>query len=1032
MTVSRVQRGGAAVRPGQALVPLAKGVVPGGQRHAERRRGAVTLAAGAAATPGRGGAGRNPRKPFGKKELGPAGVAWLAGGARRVAKELREVEEAGGSVESRLLAAGGAEGLCAAALAEQARAMPNAGMPHPMVLAAVGRHAPTLWDHVVREVAGDAGGDAAANKKRARTCRSYGRKEVAVEGVHDATAAEVEAVVSACGRPEHKGKARANQKSRKGAAQETARAPDAASNSAPTPPPPVSDADRRLGWAVSGYVEKALALLALELRDELGEADALAETMGVGGGQGGDSVPVRGLSPGLPETESRVQEALGGKLAAEEAQQVGAGGRVLRGLVVLASSLVSGGRVYAVGVSGSEALPEHRISPGDIVRAQGTRLGGDGKTLAKEGVLVDLLCSVHAVHGDRLVLRVTGTAPDSAKPEGETPDGEIPTMAPRVGLLQYAITRVARDDVTNRRSQNALEALRRASDRALGGISDGGEEGSSPGGNAEGLPSIDVLRVLFSDPAELAQLKKRQGAPPVPSLLNVGLNASQQRAVANALDQKLPVSCVWGPPGTGKTAVVEEIVRQAVVRGERVLVVAPSNVACDAVLLRLVQARELPAGAPQGAEVPIRVVRVGNPGRISNAPLVQYSLDGIATALVGDERKRFQEAANAAIRGRNEGTARRALQKLQELDDRTSAQILGLAQVVVCTTAGVGDRALSRARDMTFDLVVVDEAAQAVEASVWGALARGRRLCVSGDPRQLPPTVTSQEALAGGLGQTLMDRVLELDGDGSREGGLTTLLDVTYRLHADICAWSSSALYKGLLSSHESAAGRLLRDADYGATSTDVTNSALYLVDTAGLTGTRAWSLGEDRGSLSGPYASLYFGEETSSGSGRVGTASRMNRGEAALCVVQVVRLLDAGVQGRDVFVLSPYAAQVDLIKAQLEAAGERLDWARDGVQQVRVGTVDGFQGSEAEAVVLSTVRANAAGVLGFLADERRLNVAATRARRHLSLVCDSGTLEAGKGQKGGDTVASLVMHMKRHGTVQPAADVLCDAAGAI
>jgi len=360
--------------------------------------------------------------------------------------------------------------------------------------------------------------------------------------------------------------------------------------------------------------------------------------------------------------------------------------------------------------------------------------------------------------------------------------------------------------------------------------------------------------------------------------------------------------------------------------------------------------------------------------------------------------------------------------------------------VVVCTTAGVGDRALGRARGLTFDLVVVDEAAQAVEASVWGALARGRRLCVAGDPQQLPPTVTSQEALAGGLGQTLMDRVLALDGDGTTPGGLTTLLDVTYRLHADICAWSSAAMYGGRLSSHASAAGRLLGDADYGATPTAVTRAALCLVDTAGLTGTREWSLGgpgsEDdaEGSLPGPLSSLYFGEETSSGSGRVGTASRMNRGEAALCVAQVVRLLDAGVRGADVFVLSPYAAQVDLVKELLQSAGGRLSWAREGLGEVRVGTVDGFQGSEAEAVVLSTVRANASGMLGFLADERRLNVAATRARRHLSLVCDSGTLEAGasKGQRGADTVASLVAHIKRHGTVQPAATVLHDAAGAL
>jgi predicted DNA helicase len=240
------------------------------------------------------------------------------------------------------------------------------------------------------------------------------------------------------------------------------------------------------------------------------------------------------------------------------------------------------------------------------------------------------------------------------------------------------------------------------------------------------------------------------------------------------------------------------------------------------------------------------------------------------------------------------------------------------------------------------------EAAQATEPACWLPVLRCRRVVLAGDHCQLPPTVVSPEAAAGGLGVSLMERVVEM-----HRPGVTRLLEVQYRMHEAIAAFPSAQFYGGALQSDESVRGHLLCDLP-GVAATPLTSTPLHFMDTAGA--------GHDERAEAG-------GE------------SRDNPGEAALVCRKVRELLDARVPAGAVAVIAPYAAQVRLLRERLAVPGLEID------------SVDGFQGREKEAVVVSLVRSNVAGEVGFLADVRRTNVALTRARRKLVVVGDSATL---------------------------------------
>ncbi len=421
-----------------------------------------------------------------------------------------------------------------------------------------------------------------------------------------------------------------------------------------------------------------------------------------------------------------------------------------------------------------------------------------------------------------------------------------------------------------------------------------------------------------------------------PALLN-----PEQAAALDLADRAEDMALVHGPPGTGKTTVLVEVIRRAAARGEPVLAAAPSNLAVDNLVERL-------------AEAGVDGVRVGHPARVlpsllshtleervagHEAARIARGLVEEAMALRRDARRRKQRRGPGRFSESREAErrARELLAEARVLEDRAEADVLSRAPVVLATLTSLDGPALAGRR---FALAVVDEATQAVEPAVYLALLRAERAVLAGDHLQLPPTVLSAAAQAGGLGVSLFERLVALHGDAVK-----VTLAVQHRMNRCIMHYPSEALYGGALRAHPEVAEHALDD------------SPLELVDTAG------------RG----------FEEETPAGS-----ESKQNAGEAELAAAEVERILALGVAPGEVAVIAPYDAQVQRLRQLL--AG-RLD------EGLEVDTVDGFQGREKEAVVVSLTRSNDAGEVGFLADVRRMNVAITRARKKLVVVGDGATI---------------------------------------
>ncbi len=458
--------------------------------------------------------------------------------------------------------------------------------------------------------------------------------------------------------------------------------------------------------------------------------------------------------------------------------------------------------------------------------------------------------------------------------------------------------------------------------------------------SAEGDRLAQLRRVLlgeiaptFTTPAEI-------------TALDLSLNETQLEAVRFALSAA-DVAIIHGPPGTGKTTTVVEVIRQAVRRGEKVLACAPSNLGVDNLLERLVRGDE-------------KVVRLGHPARVLPG-LREHTLD----LLVEDHddtrlaRKLAKEAyalfrkAGKWTRGKPEPGAKRELRQAgrdilgtaRKLESQAIERVLDSASILCATTTGLDSELLGR---RSFDLVVIDEACQSTEPGCWIPLLRGARVILAGDHCQLPPTVLSKEAAAQGFGVSLMERLVGLHGDA-----LTRMLKIQYRMNRAIMEFSSGEFYRSELTAHTSVAAHRLCDLPDVRTE-PLTESPLEFTDTAG--------------------ASY---EEQIEPDGE----SRFNPREGDLVCRKVRALLDAGVAASAIAVIAPYSAQVRWLRERLAIPGLEID------------SVDGFQGREKEAVVLSLVRSNNEGEIGFLADVRRTNVALTRARRKLLVVGDSATL---------------------------------------
>ena len=427
------------------------------------------------------------------------------------------------------------------------------------------------------------------------------------------------------------------------------------------------------------------------------------------------------------------------------------------------------------------------------------------------------------------------------------------------------------------------------------------------------------------------------------------LNKSQEQAVNDVLRAK-DVRVLHGPPGTGKTTTLVEAINETLMRETQVLVCAQSNTAVDWISEKLVD-----CGIP--------VLRIGNPTRV-NDKMLSFTYEH-RFADHPDYPKLWQvRRTMREMRRRRRETGERFHQKMErlkeiavELEVRINADIFGQVRVIASTLVGAGNKLLDGKK---FGTLFIDEAAQALEAACWIPIRRASRVIFAGDHCQLPPTIKSLEAIKGGLGITLMERIVK------NKPECVSLLQVQYRMNDEIMQFSSDYFYHGQMKSAPEVAHRLIHEGD----------APILWLDTSTI------NIGPDE---QFDFKEQFVGE----------TFGRINKGEAHLAVslLQIYfqrigkqRVLDDRI---DVGIISPYRAQVQYLKRLIK----KRPFFKPFGHLISVNTVDGFQGQERDVILISMVRANGAGQIGFLHDLRRMNVAITRARMKLIIVGHVPTL---------------------------------------
>ncbi|GAA5842966.1 hypothetical protein JCM5353_001026 [Sporobolomyces roseus] len=518
-------------------------------------------------------------------------------------------------------------------------------------------------------------------------------------------------------------------------------------------------------------------------------------------------------------------------------------------------------------------------------------------------------------------------------------------------------------------------------------------EGSGGGGeSAAPSPLLSVLLGL-SDPT----LNKEDPALKQANLkwFDEGLNESQREAVEFCLRSN-EVGMVWGPPGTGKTQTLVELIRQLVLNQQlRVLVCGASNLSVDNILLRLSQ----PCPTSSTPIPPIPLTRLGHPARILSS-LTSHTLDAQssltdASSLVQDIKSDLlllnEELANRDKKTRLKGSERKKKwDEVKELrkDMRrrmggVEKEVLGGKLIVLGTTHGAGGKVLDREQE--YDVVIIDEAAQATEPACWIPIMRGKKLILAGDHLQLPPTLKSVSSsstssssssfsyssnptpltLSHTLETTLFSRLLRLHGEKLRK-----MLKVQYRFNSKINEFPSKTLYGSELVPDETVMerklGDLLEDEDGGGGGEDEEdlNEQVVFFDTAGL---------------------AMYERSAEEGSG-YGSESKSNENEAEIVLNYVKFLIKARIPTSSISIISPYSSQVLLLSSLIHPL----------YPEIEIGSIDSNQGRENDVIIISLVRSNESGEIGFLKEMRRLNVAMTRARRQLVVVGDSETLRKG------------------------------------
>ncbi|GIZ40224.1 hypothetical protein CKM354_000357400 [Cercospora kikuchii] len=614
----------------------------------------------------------------------------------------------------------------------------------------------------------------------------------------------------------------------------------------------------------------------------------------------------------------------------------------------------------AVAGDGAE-LPEHGLRVGDICAVAEQPKGAERKK-EREGM------EKHGVEG--VVTRMNKTAITVAldKEEVDVPHGKL-------WLVKLA------NDVTFKRLNQTMTRLQKM----------------------QPAEHSMLIRVLFGQSSPTPVLDSEltnevQWKDPT-------LNQSQKDAIRFALATR-EIALIHGPPGTGKTHTLIELILQLVQRGMRLLVCGPSNISVDNIVERL-------------ASYKIPMVRLGHPARLLPSVL-SHSMEVLsrtsdAAAIVADIRSEM-DSKQASIRKTRNGRERKAIygeikelrKEYRQRENRVVGEILKSSKVVLSTLHGAGSFQL---KDEKFDVVIVDEASQALEAQCWIPVlwTGASKLVLAGDHLQLPPTIKSanmkkdpkttmgvdkatknlgslslKQQAAGStstklsLETTLFDRLLELHGNDIKR-----MLTTQYRMHEIIMAFPSQALYDDKLLAAEAVKLRLLKDLPYPVQETENTIEPLVFYDTQG-----------------GDFAEKAEEEEIPKSKSSLLADSKVNEAEALIVRDHIESLVTAGLKPEDIAIVTPYNGQVGLLSQML----------RERFAGLEVGSVDGFQGREKEAVVVSLVRSNPEREVGFLAEKRRLNVAMTRPKRHLCVIGDSETIA-----KGSKFLKSWMSHLEEH-----------------
>ncbi|KAI0664804.1 P-loop containing nucleoside triphosphate hydrolase protein [Cubamyces menziesii] len=680
-------------------------------------------------------------------------------------------------------------------------------------------------------------------------------------------------------------------------------------------------------------------------------------------------------------------------------------------------------------------FPPHSLRPGDLARIEEHTTSTTQKKSAKpKKTVASEKSKEDGVEG--VVYKVSDTKIVLAADPPET-GGEDLNLPDRCRIVKLA------NSVTYDRMDKALDQL----EKVVLPNSDAKEDKFLP----KMTPLIRVLMGMAA-PSEKVPVKDLKFFDP-------SLNSSQQEAIRFALESP-EVACIHGPPGTGKTHTLIELIRQLTTvtpsnpKPLRLLVCGASNMSVDNILERL-----LALPAPESGEK-LKVTRVGHPARVmAQEDVIDATLEVKASrsdqAMLAKDVKNELEAALDTLAGKGKGAKGKAPRGLErkkmweevralrkeyrQREGGVVESVLKDSQVVLATCHSSGGRQL---RSQNFDVVIIDEATQAVEAVCWVPIFKAQKLILAGDPMQLPPTIISidkrdkKKAKAGQssekkkattpaatskaasekaalpqddpddedssasddeegdveiaaepeapvkaaprdprkpgskavlrpprtLETTLFERLEKMYGPGIKR-----MLTVQYRMHAQIAAFPSKVMYHSKLTSHPSVASHLLRDlpnakAESEDDEKEILGTPVVFYDTAGCE---------------------YF--ERVEGDNDEG--SRCNENEASVVKMWVDQLASAGVLPSQIAVIAPYQAQVTLLVSLLRPVyGAELE----------IGSVDGMQGREKEAVIISLVRSNDKREVGFLKDKRRLNVAMTRARRHLCVIGDSSTVQHG------------------------------------